>query len=279
MRLGSVALLVTVALGCAAIAAAAGSAGVGTLDSAAMTPGPGLGRAFAGGAPDGTTDPDLPIRTARYGEDTPAAVLASVQPGADPRRSMAALPPVQLAGASGASVAPLSTFVATAPPAKRGLNVQIAAADPSDWLAGGPPETRSPDSRYPGARDSRTRAFNANPVAPQAPRAEKVLDGRALLVRIGPSQQDAKRGRWFVFAAGSGKAFGLNLIRDPVQGWRRAGWSVERLAEFGKVQLGLGWRKGPTQVSVAASRREIGAYGLSKNDTVVGLTFSIKPGK
>lgn len=100
---------------------------------------------------------------------------------------------------------------------------------------------------------------------------------RQFLVRIGPKAQDRKKGRWFVFAAGSGDAFGLNLIRDPEKGLRRAGWSVEKLAEFGKAQVGVGWRRGPTQVSLAASRREIGAYGISQEDTVVGVTVSVKP--
>jgi len=98
---------------------------------------------------------------------------------------------------------------------------------------------------------------------------------KRLTLRIGPTASVRKKGRWFIFAAGSGEAFGLNLVRDPIRGWKPAGWSVEQLAEFGKAQLGIGWRKGARQVSLSAARREISAYGLSREDTVVGVTFSV----
>lgn len=100
---------------------------------------------------------------------------------------------------------------------------------------------------------------------------------REFMVRIGPKEEDRRRGRWFVFVAGSGDAFGLNLIREGDRKIRRAGWSVEKLAEFGKAQVGVGYRKGIRQVSLTASRREIGAYGLSQEDTVVGVSVSVKP--
>ncbi|MDB5429532.1 MAG: hypothetical protein JWP35_648 [Caulobacter sp.] len=264
MRVGSVALFTGVAMGVAALAAAAGGAGVGSLDSAAMTRDAAIGRTFAGaGRGDGTDDPDLPIATARYGEEPTGAALMNAEAG-DAYRTVGAgaPPPVLLANA-----APVTLREVSEAPRQR-MALTLAGGPVGDWPIGAPPRDRQ-SSHFTGR----------NGAAPSTPKADSLIDAKALMVRFGPTSTDAKRGRWFIFAAGSGKAFGLNMVRDPVAGWRRAGWSVERLAEFGKIQLGLGWRKGPTQVSVAASRREIGAYGISREDTVIGLSFSVKPGK
>jgi hypothetical protein len=232
------------------------------MDSTSLAGSADLGGTFSGSAADRVTDPDLPIATARYGEEPSAAALLAVRAG-QAYRPVAQAPPVQMVAAPAVT---LKEVVSVAPRSKMALT--LAGGPSGDWPIGGPPA---------GVRG---RTFSArNAAAPPTPRADSLIDTHALLVRLGPKPADAKRGRWFVFAAGSGKAFGLNLIRDPVAGWRQAGWSVERLAEFGKVQLGLGWRKGATQMSVAASRREIGAYGLSREDTVFGLSFSLKPGR
>jgi hypothetical protein len=249
-------------MGVAAIAAAAGGAGVGSMDSASIVSGADLGGAFSGASADGTADPDLPIATARYGEEPPAGALLAAQE----TQAYRSIGPVQAIQTVSAPTVTLQEVASTLPRSR--MTLALAGGPAGDWPIGGPPT---------GANGQ---AFTArNTAAPPTPRADALIDTHALMVRLGPTPNDAKRGRWFVFAAGSGKAFGLNLIRDPVAGWRQAGWSVERLAEFGKVQLGLGWRKGASQVSVAASRRELGAYGLSREDTVFGVSFSLKPGR
>lgn len=196
----------------------------------------------AGVANDGRVpdDPDLPIRTSRFDDGLMAAMSYD--------------PPTVQASAGGLSMPSLSL--------------------PSLQALGGRPEfqiaLRQPSAVGPAA------------IAPM-PSAYRPIDDAAgevkeILLRIGPKEEDRNKGRWFVFAAGSGEAFGLNLIRDGGKGrLRRAGWSVEKLAEFGKAQVGVGWRRGSRQISLAASRREIGAYGITQEDTVVGVTVSIKP--
>ena len=264
MRVASVALFTGVAMGVAALAAAAGGAGVGSLDSSALSSRANLGAAFAGAArPDGTSDPDLPISTARYGEEPAPNALLNARADSAYRTVAARVPaPVELAGAS-----PVTLQEVAAAPRPR-MALTLAGGRVGEWPVGGPPETRRAHA-----------VMTRNDHGPGVTRSDSLIDTHTLAVRLGPTPTDAKRGRWFLFAAGSGKAYGMNLIRDPIAGWRRAGWSVERLAEFGKIQLGLGWRKGASQVSVAASRREIGAYGLSREDTVFGVSFSLKPGK
>jgi hypothetical protein len=105
-----------------------------------------------------------------------------------------------------------------------------------------------------------------------------MLDGQALLRRIAPHPNDLAKARWVAYVAGSDTAFALNLVRDSVDGVRRAGWSVEDLAEYGKAQIGLGWRSKQTQISLAATHREFSKIGITKRDVVFGVNLSIKSG-
>jgi hypothetical protein len=242
-----------------------------------------FGQAFSGGGrvPD---DPDAPIRTGRW-DDAPAPVLALLGgPAAD---SPIAPPTIQ----APASRSTIQLAALTPPPSAeaqaRGLSarpavirsrVALASVSPK-VLAGGPTlrvsVSTDRDATDIGSglaiEDRSSPAFVPRPARPSQP-----FDAKQLLLSIAPSPVDQGRGRWFVFAAGSGEAFGLNIIRDPVRGsWRRTGWSVERLAEFGKAQIGVGWRQANRQVALSAARREIGAYGYKQEDTVVGVTFTV----
>ncbi len=91
-------------------------------------------------------------------------------------------------------------------------------------------------------------------------------------------------GRWYLFAAASGQAVGLNMIHDG-QGWDRAGWSTDNTgALVGDAQIGVGWRKGDMQSSFGVIHREVkGAHMIwaqdTRNDTVAAFTFSIRPGR
>ena len=194
----------------------------------------------AGVAADGriVDDTDAPLRTGRFDTDALLAAMAYDPPAVTPSAARA--------------------------------TADLPALDEARWE----PEVKLSLGRAP-ADPLDAPAFNV-PAAQKAD--DNGLDAKEILLRIGPREQDRKRGRWFVFAGGSGEAFGLNLIRDRGgKGLRRAGWSLERMAEFGKAQVGVGWRRGSTQVSLAASRREIGAYGVSREDTVLGVTVSVKP--
>ena len=91
-----------------------------------------------------------------------------------------------------------------------------------------------------------------------------------------------ERGRWYLYAAGSGRAVGLNMLRGP-GGWSRQGLSTDEGAFIGEAQVGLGWRKGSMQASFGVLQREIKhkpAEGLDETqleDRAVAFSLSIKP--
>lgn len=199
-----------------------------------------VGVAAQRGVAAGFDDPDAPIAAGRPDEDALAAAMAYDPPAVQPSGRRLSEGVELLGGIPARMPRLIMAFAEHAP----------QAAPQSDF--------DTPARRRPGD--------------------DAGLDVKKILLSIGPSPEDRQKGRWFIFAAGSGEAFGLNLIRDRQRKeLRRAGWSVEKIAEFGKAQVGVGWRKGPTQVSLAASRREIGVHGYSEEDTVVGVTVSIKP--
>ncbi|MFZ5669186.1 MAG: hypothetical protein ACOY4K_06815 [Pseudomonadota bacterium] len=280
----AIGVFVTVVLGTAGLTSAS-SIGAATdgLTSDSMLAEARFGDAFSGRVPD---DPDAPIRTGRWAEDTPAAdvALAGGPPAATPEVETVAVQakpsgsPLRLAaidpddvrlGPAGAI--PLARVAWTAP-----RRAEAPALQPRFSLVVSEPAPGAPGSGL----DVSTTVFEEPLAAARPARASPVAQAKRLVARLGAPPSVKSKGRWFVFAAGSGEAFGLNLIRDPIRGWKPAGWSLEQLAEFGKAQLGIGWRKGQRQVSLSAARREIGAYGVSREDTVVGVTFSMsgRPG-
>ena len=93
-----------------------------------------------------------------------------------------------------------------------------------------------------------------------------------------------REGRWYLFAAASGQAVGLNMIHDG-NGWDRAGWSTDNTgALVGDAQVGVGWRKGDMQSSFGVIHREVKGRHMvfgqgTENDTVAAFTFSIRPGR
>ncbi|MDB5456173.1 MAG: hypothetical protein JWP92_1758 [Caulobacter sp.] len=105
---------------------------------------------------------------------------------------------------------------------------------------------------------------------------------RALGVRDG---HDAfgDRGRWYLFAAASGQAVGLNLLRGQEGDWSRGGFTSDTSSKLiGDAQAGVGWRRGPMQASVGYIHRQIKAkdqiMGMAtQEDSVVALSFSFKP--
>lgn len=238
-----------------------------------------FGAAFSGADARVPDDPDAPIRTGRW-DQAPAPVLALLGGPADtspttPVRTPVDRPTIQMAAL-------------TPPPSAQALADAIAAPSPviksrvaldtvsSRVLAGGPRITLTASSDRDATDMGSGLAIDSDAFAPRQARDSQPFDAKRLLLSIAPQPADRKKGRWFVFAAGSGEAFGLNIVRDPARGgWRRSGWSVERLAEFGKAQLGIGWRRGDRQIAVSAAQREIGAYGVKREDTVFGVSFTV----
>ncbi|WP_082539544.1 MULTISPECIES: lipid A-modifier LpxR family protein [unclassified Caulobacter] len=104
----------------------------------------------------------------------------------------------------------------------------------------------------------------------------------ALGVREG-DEAFGDRGRWYIFAAASGRAVGLNMLRGQNGDWTRAGLSQDVTSRLiGDSQAGVAWRRGPMQASLGYIHREIrakeGIMGLAtQKDDVVALSFSLKP--
>ncbi|CAN7191770.1 DUF2219 family protein [Phenylobacterium sp. LjRoot219] len=90
------------------------------------------------------------------------------------------------------------------------------------------------------------------------------------------------KGRWYLFAAASGRAVGLNMLRSGA-GWDRAGWTTDESSTLvGDAQVGVGWRKGAMQTSLGVLHREAKAqhayYGYqSEGDTLVAFSFAVRP--
>jgi len=105
---------------------------------------------------------------------------------------------------------------------------------------------------------------------------------RDLGVRDGASLGDV--GRWYLFAAASGRAVGLNMLRGE-NGWDRAGWTTDPTgALVGDAQIGVGWRKGDMQSSFGVIHREVKGKHMvfgqhTRDDTVAAFTFSLRPQK
>lgn len=89
-------------------------------------------------------------------------------------------------------------------------------------------------------------------------------------------------GRWFIYAAASGRAVGLNMLKDQATGWDRA-WSQDSASTLiSDAQLGVAWRKGSMQTSLGYVHREVkGEHMLmgqdAKDDSLVAFSLSIKP--
>jgi hypothetical protein len=93
------------------------------------------------------------------------------------------------------------------------------------------------------------------------------------------------RGRWYLFAAASGRAVGLNMLRSDA-GWSRAGWTTDPSSTLvGDAQVGVGWRKGPMQTSLGFVHREMKSphmlYGqdVPSSDSMVAFSFAVRPAR
>ncbi len=99
---------------------------------------------------------------------------------------------------------------------------------------------------------------------------------------VGDGSAYGDRGRWYFFAAASGRAVGLNVLRSD-GGWDRDGWTTDASsALIGDAHVGVGWRKGAMQTSFGYIHREVkGEHRIfgegSKEDSVVAFSLSIKP--
>jgi len=94
--------------------------------------------------------------------------------------------------------------------------------------------------------------------------------------------QFGDRGRWYLFAAASGRAVGMNMLHGE-GGWDRAGWSTDPTSKLvGDAQLGVGWRRGAIQTSVGYVHRKVKGEHLMvgvdpHDDSMVAFSLSIRP--
>ena len=108
--------------------------------------------------------------------------------------------------------------------------------------------------------------------------------------RLGIKQADQSvidsQGRWYLFAAASGRAVGLNMLANDQGGLQRAGWSNEPAsALISDAQAGLGWRKGNVQASLGYVHRDVksqsailtGAGPANYHDSMVAFSLSFRP--
>lgn len=238
---------------------------------------------LAGGPSADADDPDAPIATARYGGERSRAVAAETV--ATPAVATVALAggPAEpgLAGAAPSAPAPsasrvqASTETAPARPAARIL-AESSPVKARPVLALAHVKTDRPYGKVLKVEvNDRPLAFTPMGLQPSAVK-RLTLNASNLMSKASASAEDLRRGRWMIFAASSGKAYSLNLIRDAINGWRNAGFSEDKLARFGSRQVGLGYRKDNKQVSLSATRRNLKSIDYSDKDTVVGVTVSIQ---
>jgi hypothetical protein len=89
-------------------------------------------------------------------------------------------------------------------------------------------------------------------------------------------------GRWYLFAAASGRAMGFNMLKDGANGLNRS-WSQDSSSALvGDAQVGVGWRKGAMQTSFGYIHREVKGDHMiwgqdTKGDSMVAFSLSIKP--
>ena len=94
-----------------------------------------------------------------------------------------------------------------------------------------------------------------------------------------------QRPRWYLYAAGSGRAVGYNWARTRDGDFARSGVSHDSGTFLGDASLGVAMRRGPMQGSVALVYREIGVEGLraghgvdtNVSEGVIAFQLSIKP--
>lgn len=99
-------------------------------------------------------------------------------------------------------------------------------------------------------------------------------------------EQFGERSRWYVYAAGSGRAVGYNFARTRDGDYARSGVSHDAGAFLGDAQLGVAMRRGAMQSSIGLIYREIEPGGMRRgtggidtdvSEGMVAFQLSIKP--
>lgn len=94
-----------------------------------------------------------------------------------------------------------------------------------------------------------------------------------------------ERSRWFVYAAGSGRAVGYNFARTRDGDYARSGYSRDEGAFLGDASIGVAYRRGAMQGSLGVVYREIETEGVNfgpdvdtdVDEGLIAFQFSIRP--
>jgi hypothetical protein len=107
------------------------------------------------------------------------------------------------------------------------------------------------------------------------------------LDRLVPEGEEAfgQRPRWYLYAAGSGRAVGYNWARNRDGEFASSGVSHDSGVFMGDASLGVAMRRGAVQSSIGLVYREIGVEGLRAgegvdtdvSEGVIAFQLSIKP--
>lgn len=107
------------------------------------------------------------------------------------------------------------------------------------------------------------------------------------LERLVPDGGDAfgERPRWYLYAAGSGRAVGYNFARNRDGDFARSGVSQDSGNFLGDASLGVAMRRGPVHSSLSVVYREIETEGLRAghgvdtdvSEGLIAFQLSIKP--
>ena len=111
----------------------------------------------------------------------------------------------------------------------------------------------------------------------------RIGQGLDRMVRDG--QTFGERARWYLYAAGSGRAVGYNFARTRDGDYARSGYSHDSGSFLGDASVGVAYRKGAVQGSFGVVYREIEAEGLPRNANVdkdvseglIAFQLSLKP--
>ncbi|NSX32422.1 DUF2219 family protein [Brevundimonas vesicularis] len=109
------------------------------------------------------------------------------------------------------------------------------------------------------------------------------------LDRLAPNGRErfGERPRWYLYAAGSGRAVGYNFARTRDGDYARSGYTQDKGSFLGDASIGVAYRKGDMQTSFGVVYREIdagkGLRGMNGLDTdvsegLLAFQLSIRPG-
>ena len=108
------------------------------------------------------------------------------------------------------------------------------------------------------------------------------------LERLAPDGHErfGERPRWYLYAAGSGRAVGYNFARTRDGDYARSGYTNDRGSFLGDASIGVAYRRGDVHTSLGVVYREIdagkGLRGMSGLDAdvdegLIAFQLSIKP--